>query len=118
VADELAKQGFQVDRKRIDLAGVSIKNVGKYKAVIRLYENSSAEIQIVVIGQEIKTETHAAPARPARRRRDDAHGESAASGEAAVSGETAVPAETASSAENGPAEEQAVPSESEIPVEH
>jgi large subunit ribosomal protein L9 len=70
VADELAKQGFQVDRKRIDLAGAGIKNTGKYRAVIKLYENSHAEIQIVIIGQEIKTETHHAPARPVRRRRD------------------------------------------------
>jgi len=71
VADELAKQGFQIDRKKIDLAGAGIKNVGKYKAVIRLYENSQAEIQIQVIGQEIKTEAPPAPARPARRRRGE-----------------------------------------------
>jgi large subunit ribosomal protein L9 len=72
VADELAKQGFQVERKRIDLATAGIKNAGKYKGVIKLYENSHAEIQIVIIGQEIKTETHAAPPRPPRRRRDEA----------------------------------------------
>ena len=89
VADELAKQGFQIDRKRIDLAGAGIKNAGKYKAIIRLYENSHAEIQLVIIGQEIKTETHAAPPRPARRRRDEGtppHGEAAHS-EAAPSAE-------------------------------
>jgi large subunit ribosomal protein L9 len=73
VADELAKQGFQIERKRIDLATAGIKNAGKYKAVIRLYENSHAEIQIVIIGQEIKAETHSAPARPVRRRRDESH---------------------------------------------
>jgi large subunit ribosomal protein L9 len=89
VADELAKQGFQIDRKRIDLSGTSIKNVGKYKAVIRLYENSQAEIQIHIIGQEIKTETPPAPARPARRRRD----ENAPSAEAAPITETAPAAE-------------------------
>jgi large subunit ribosomal protein L9 len=71
VADELAKQGFQIERKRIDLATAGIKNAGKYKGVIRLYENSHAEIQIVIIGQEIKAETHPAPARPPRRRRDE-----------------------------------------------
>jgi len=71
VADELTKQGFQIDRKRIDLAGAGIKNAGKYKAIIKLYENSHAEIQLVIIGQEIKTETHTPPPRPARRRRDE-----------------------------------------------
>jgi large subunit ribosomal protein L9 len=78
VADELAKQGFQIERKRIDLATAGIKNAGKYKGVIRLYENSHAEIQIVIIGQEIKTETHSAPSRPPRRRRDEPHAETAA----------------------------------------
>jgi large subunit ribosomal protein L9 len=73
VADELAKQGFQIERKRIDLATAGIKNAGKYKGIIRLYENSHAEIQLVIIGQEIKAETHAAPARPPRRRRDEPH---------------------------------------------
>jgi len=72
VADEMAKLGFQIDRKRIDLASGGIKNVGKYKATIRLYENSQAEIQIHIIGQEIKTEAPPAPARPPRRRRDEA----------------------------------------------
>ena len=103
VADELAKQGFQIDRKRIDLAGAGIKNVGKYKAAIRLYENSQAEIQITVIGQEIKAETHSAPARPSRRRRDA----EAVPAEAPVAGEAAA-AET-------PAKEEAAAPETVQP---
>ena len=91
VADEMAKLGFQIDRKRIDLAS-GIKNVGKYKAVIRLYENSQAEIQLNIIGQEIKTETHeAVPARPARRRRDEA---AHAAENHGSEGEAPAPAET------------------------
>jgi large subunit ribosomal protein L9 len=102
VADELAKLGFQIDRKRIDLAGAGIKNVGKYKAVIRLYENSQAEIQIQIIGQEIKTETHEAPpARPHRRRRDEAATEKTAEAPA----ETPAPTEAPASAEVQPPQE-------------
>jgi large subunit ribosomal protein L9 len=63
LADELAKQGFQVERKRIDLGGTGFKSAGKYKALIKLYESSAAEIQITIIGQAIKTETPHAPAR-------------------------------------------------------
>jgi large subunit ribosomal protein L9 len=88
VADELAKQGFQIDRKRIDLSGAGIKNAGKYKAIIKLYENSHAEIQLVIIGQEIKTETHTPPPRPPRRRRDEA-----APAETPPPAETALPTE-------------------------
>jgi len=71
IADELAKNGFQIERKRIELAGSGFKNVGKYKAVIKLYENQSSEISIVIIGQEIKTETHESKPAPARRKRGE-----------------------------------------------
>ena len=76
IVDELAKHGFQMERKKVELPGNSIKNVGKYKAVVKLYENASAEISISVLGQEIKTETKkAVPTRPARRRRDESREE-------------------------------------------
>jgi len=78
ITDELAKQGFQIERKRIELPGSSIKNVGKYKVVVKLYESAAAELGITIIGQEIKTETRkAAPARPPRKRRDEPEGQSA-----------------------------------------
>jgi large subunit ribosomal protein L9 len=56
VSDELAKLGFQIERKRIDLSSAGIKSAGKYKAAVRLYENSQAEISITIIGRELKTE--------------------------------------------------------------
>jgi large subunit ribosomal protein L9 len=72
VADELAKQGYQIERKRIEIPGTHIKNVGKYKATVRLYESASAEISVNVIGQEIKTETAKAPSsKPFRKRREE-----------------------------------------------
>jgi len=71
IAEELAKIGFQIERKRIELAGNGFKNVGKYKAVIKLYENQSAEISITIIAQEIKTETSSAKPAPRRGRRDE-----------------------------------------------
>ena len=65
IADELAKNGFQIERKRIEVSGSGIKSVGKYKAIVRLYENQQAEIAVTIIAQEIKTE---APSKPAPRR--------------------------------------------------
>jgi large subunit ribosomal protein L9 len=70
IADELAKNGFQIERKRIELAGNGFKNVGKYKAIIKLYENQSAEITITIIAQEIKVEAPASKPVPRRGRRD------------------------------------------------
>jgi large subunit ribosomal protein L9 len=59
IADELAKNGFQIERKRIELAGNSFKSVGKYKAVVKLYDNNQAEVSITIAALEIKTETPA-----------------------------------------------------------
>ncbi|MCL2758677.1 MAG: 50S ribosomal protein L9 [Treponema sp.] len=71
IADELAKNGFQIERKRIELAGNGFKSVGKYKAIIKLYENQSAEISVNIIAAEIKTEAPAAKPAPRRGRRDE-----------------------------------------------
>jgi large subunit ribosomal protein L9 len=91
LADELAKQGHQIERKRIELAGTSFKSVGKYKVLIKLYESAAAEISVTVVGQEIKTETKSqVPPKGGRRRREAAN--AAATAEAAVPGEPAVPA--------------------------
>ena len=88
IVDELAKHGFQIERKKIELAGSSFKNVGKYKAAIKLYESASAEIGINIIGQEIKTETKSsASARPGRKRRDQGPREAQAGDSASGTGE-------------------------------
>lgn len=76
IADELAKNGFQVERKRIEIPGSGIKNTGKYKAIIRLYENQSAEIAVTIIGQEVKTESHSSKPAPRKGRRDRVQEES------------------------------------------
>jgi len=83
IADELAKNGFQIERKRIELAGTGFKSVGKYKAIVKLYENQSAEITVNIIAQEIKTDAPQ-PSKPAPRRgrRDDRHQEQESAGAA------------------------------------
>ena len=51
VTDALRAMGFDIERKRIELPGLAIKSVGKYSATVRLYENVSATVQIVVSAQ-------------------------------------------------------------------
>ena len=70
ISEELAKNGFQIERRRIELTGSGFKSVGKYKASIKLYENQSAEISVVITAQEIKTET-AHVKQPVRRKREE-----------------------------------------------
>ena len=93
VVDELAKHSYQIERKKIEIPGTHIKNVGKYKALVKLYGNTTAELSINVAGQEIKTEARKpAPQRPQRKRRDfreeaarDESAEAAQASEAAAS---------------------------------
>lgn len=54
IADALAKDGFDIERKRIEINGAAIKSVGKFKATVHLYETASAEIVIEVKAQEDK----------------------------------------------------------------
>jgi large subunit ribosomal protein L9 len=82
IADELAKQGFEIERKRIELPGNSFKSVGKYKVAVKLYESAAAEISITVEGQQLKVETPASPARRDRRRRDETIADGRADGKA------------------------------------
>jgi large subunit ribosomal protein L9 len=101
IMEELAKQGFQIERKKIELPGNSFKSVGKYKVTIKLYENAQAECPVTVEGQAVKTETAPAPAK-ARRRREENPAEPVE--EQAVETEDvpeAVPSEETASAENG-----------------
>ena len=52
VSDYLAKNGFEVERKRIEIPGVTIKSVGNYHCTIHLYEAATAEVKIAVKAQD------------------------------------------------------------------
>lgn len=51
VAEALAKQGFDIERKRIEIAGSSIKTIGKFKCTVKLYEAQTAELNVVIKAQ-------------------------------------------------------------------
>jgi large subunit ribosomal protein L9 len=61
VADFLNKNGFEIERKKIELQGVTIKSVGNYHCTVHLYEALTAAVKVAVKAQEVKTETKAAP---------------------------------------------------------
>ncbi|MGP1586810.1 MAG: 50S ribosomal protein L9 [Treponemataceae bacterium] len=54
IADYLAAQGFEIERKRIEVPGLTIKNLGKYTVTVRLYEAAFAEVAVEVIAQDAK----------------------------------------------------------------
>ncbi|MDR2969227.1 MAG: 50S ribosomal protein L9 [Tannerellaceae bacterium] len=50
IADALAKQGFEVDRKIINIKE-SVKEVGNYKAQLKLHKDVSVEISFEVVSE-------------------------------------------------------------------
>ena len=97
VAEALAKLGFEIERKRIELPGAAIKSVGTYKITIKLYEAQTAEIHVVVKAQNIEAPAEDKAAKPARKER-------APKAEAKPEAETAPAEEPAPAATEAPAE--------------
>ena len=69
LAEFFAKNGYEVERKRIDIPGLTIKNTGTYHVTIRLYEAQTADVAVTVKGQLSKEDQEKAeaaePAKPA-----------------------------------------------------
>ena len=71
VQEALAKQGVEVERKRIEVATHAIKEVGSYTVRINLYENESSLVKVDVKSEaEVKkAEAEAAKAKAAEEKR-------------------------------------------------
>lgn len=51
IAEALTAKGFEVDRKNITIPGDLIKEIGTYKAVVKLYKDIKAEISFEVFSE-------------------------------------------------------------------
>lgn len=51
IAEALRKEGFDIDRKHINIEGDQVKEVGKYKATIKLHKEVKAEIDFEIIAE-------------------------------------------------------------------
>lgn len=52
IVDVLLKNGFEIERKKIEVPGMTIKSVGKYHVTVHLYEAAHAELNVIVTSQE------------------------------------------------------------------
>jgi large subunit ribosomal protein L9 len=116
VADELVKQGFQIERKKIEIPGNTIKSVGRYKVSVKLYESSAAECTVIVEGQAIKTETRTSALQRGRRREPAADTVAAAAAESAPGTAAAGTGETAAETPATVSPEAALPEASASPA--
>jgi large subunit ribosomal protein L9 len=51
ISEALTEKGFDIDRKKISIEGDQIKEVGKYKAVIRLHRDVKVEVDFEIIAE-------------------------------------------------------------------
>ena len=77
IYDELLKKGIEIDRKKIEVPGRSIKSVGNYKILVKLYEKDEATLKVVIHGAAVKAEekTGEEAPKPRRERRERRHSE-------------------------------------------
>lgn len=93
VQEELAKQGFEIERKRIEVASHTIKQVGMYSARIHLYENESSVIKLDVVSEAEQKAAERAAAKAAKEAEEAAKAEAAKAAEEAAKAEAEAPAE-------------------------
>jgi len=71
ISDELQKHGFEIERKRIELPGLTFKSVGNYSATLKLYETAVAIVPVVVEAQpETEKVSETKPEKRPRRRHE------------------------------------------------
>ncbi len=110
VQEALAKKGIEVERKKIEVATHSIKMVGTYSVRVRLYEDESAEIKLVVESENALKRRQAEEAK-AKAEADKA--EAAKAAQEARAAKVAKEAEEAAAAEEVAAEAPAEKAASE-----
>lgn len=55
VSDFYKKSGFEIERKKVEIPGHTIKNTGSYSVKVHLYENTVAEVKVTVKSQDDAT---------------------------------------------------------------
>jgi len=49
IAEVLKEKGYEIDRRKIDVDGDAIKDLGNYKAIVKLYKDIKAEVKFEVV---------------------------------------------------------------------
>ena len=110
VQEELAKLGFEIERKRIEVASHTIKQVGIYSARVHLYENESSVIKLDVVSEADVKAAERAAAKAAKEAEEAAAKAAAEAAAAEAAAAEEAPAEEAAEA---PAEQEAAPAAEE-----
>jgi large subunit ribosomal protein L9 len=108
IAEELSRQGFQIERKRIELPEHSLKMTGFYRVKVKLYDNNTAELNLEITSPEARKKAAALAAQAEKAAaKSSAAGAGAGAESAALSAGNAASSEpSAPSAEAGSADSE------------
>ena len=110
VQEALAKQGIEIERKKIEVATHAIKMVGTYSVVVHLYENEFSHVKLVVESEEMVKERKAAEAKAEAEAKAKAEAEAEAKAKAEAEAKAQAEAEAAAeAAEEAPVAEEETP---------
>ena len=106
VQAELQKLGFEIERKKIEVATHAIKMTGTYSVVVHLYENDMSHVKLIVQSEaeRILAEKKAAEEKAAAEAEAKAQAEAEAVAEAEAESAEAPAEETASEEASAPAD--------------
>lgn len=109
VQEAIAKNGFTVEKKRIEIASHAIKEVGNYTVRIHLYENESSIVKLVIKSEaEVKkAEAEAARLKALEEKKAAEEAKKAAEEAAKLAAEEAAKAAAEEATEEAPVAEEA-----------
>lgn len=101
VQEELAKLGYEVERKKIEVSSHTIKMVGSYPIRVRLYEGETAELTLIVESEAVVKARQAEEAKAvaAAQAKTEAEAKAAAAAAAAEAAAAAAASEVVAEAE-------------------
>lgn len=102
VQDALAKEGIEIERKKIEISSQMVKMVGTYSVRVHLYENDFATIKLVVESEAVIKQREMEAKKAAEAAAKEAEAAEKAAARAAKAAEAAEAAEVA--AEEAPVE--------------
>ncbi|MDZ7794085.1 MAG: 50S ribosomal protein L9 [Spirochaetia bacterium] len=109
IVEELQKEGIEVEKKKIDFKSQSVKMVGTYPVIVKLYENNEAELKLKVVSQSGMEQPpqKTAEEKKAEKQAEEPEAEGAAKEEASPGDSTESSAATEASAETAAEEKSA-----------
>ncbi|MBR4385059.1 MAG: 50S ribosomal protein L9 [Treponema sp.] len=87
LSDYFKNNGFEIERKRIEVPGLTIKNIGAYSFKVHLYEAAVAEVKLAVKAQPMEDNSKSSAKKDSKKQEKPAKEDDSAKAEGEASAE-------------------------------